>query len=71
MLMEITDAMEEYAEHKIHQLKTDEKNFRVIKRFLFIPKSINGTTKWLQLVNIKQHYSQNYYDSQWIDIEFI
>jgi hypothetical protein len=55
------------------------KTFRKIRRFLFLPKNINGIKKWLcfgyikQELKIKTHGVEGYYlglywkDSEWTD----
>lgn len=45
---------------------------RVIKRFLFFPRTINGLTRWLEFAEIRQFYHEYYVkhwrDEQWTDL---
>jgi hypothetical protein len=45
---------------------------RIIKRFLFLPRCIEGEVRWLEFVKIKQMYKINYMDADsWYDIAFV
>jgi hypothetical protein len=57
-------------------------NERVVTRFLFWPKTINGESRWLELVRIKQRFQKipvpGGYEMhppsaniKWVDIEWI
>ena len=45
---------------------------RIVKRFLFLPKTINGNRKWFEVVKYKQKYIQTkMFKCKWIDIEWV
>lgn len=45
---------------------------RVIKKFLFLPLTLNNETRWLEFATIMQVYVTHYYmDSEWVSKEFI
>jgi hypothetical protein len=50
---------------------------RIIKKFLFLPKTIKGETRWLEWVTIEQQYLDSPGDiiiidcPVWIDIDWI
>jgi len=43
---------------------------RVISRFLFFPRSINGECRWMERASIKQKLERNWVDSVWVDISW-
>lgn len=48
---------------------------RIINKFLFLPRTINGETRWLERVKIYQQFDF-YYDfiiplSEWTDIKWM
>ena len=50
-------------------------DIRIIKRFLILPKTINGEIRWLEKVKIKQRF-EYYIDvviplSEWTNIEWV
>lgn len=46
-------------------------NERIIRRFLILPKYINGIAMWLCFARIKQRYEgQNWADDGWKDVCF-
>jgi hypothetical protein len=54
---------------------------RTVTRFLFLPRTINGETRWLELVKIKQRFQKipvSGYELhapaaniKWVDVEWI
>ena len=50
----------------------EEGDERLVKRFLFFPKSLNGREyRWLEFVTIRQVYFSAIFNQWWEDKEFI
>lgn len=51
----------------------DEGEIRVIKKYLFFPRKIDGEWRWFEWVKIRQKYYINWIGlwSEWEDIEWI
>ncbi len=44
---------------------------RIIRRFLFIPKTLQEQTRWLELARIKQVFVNGILNDYWRDIEWV
>ncbi len=46
-------------------------DIRIVNKFLFLPKCINGESRWFEYATIKQLYKIFSYGDYWEDVEWI
>jgi hypothetical protein len=49
--------------------KPNDGDTRIFRTFLFLPRTLNGETRWLEKARIKQRYWWNF--NGWEDIAFV
>ena len=52
-------------------MRWKHKTQRIIKRFAFLPITVEAETRWLETVYIEQIYNEYYLLNPWIDSHFV